>query len=149
MIYHPLYYPYNPPRETFLLDKKIWLIITCGNKNILDGQRTRIPIFFFLTVPKVVKPTNNKRYYKTLGTNLINSPMSPSSLANPSIHYLYCLSLTCSGGADGFPQQSGREGTLGCVLHYSLKFYDKDFLFVGFTTLGTFIEFLFVLFWVS
>ena len=69
MIDYPLYYLYNPPRETFLLDekiwyiihciipisfretflldKKIWLIITCGNKNILEGQRTRIPIFVF------------------------------------------------------------------------------------------------------
>ena len=33
-----------------------------------------------IIVPKVVKPTNNIRYYNTLGTSVINSPMSPPSL---------------------------------------------------------------------
>ena len=31
----------------------------------------------------------------------------------------------------------GREGKLGFLLHYSPKFYNHDFLFVGLTTLGT------------
>ena len=35
----------------------------------------------------------------------------------------------------------GRERTLGCLLHYFLKSYINVFLFVGLTTLGTFIEF--------
>ena len=35
---------------------------------------------------------------------------------------------------------TGREGTLGCLLYQSLKFYNNVFLFVGLTTLGTFIE---------
>ncbi len=30
--------------------------------------------------PKVVKPSNKKRYYKTLGTSSKDSPMSPASL---------------------------------------------------------------------
>ena len=33
-----------------------------------------------IKVIKVVKPTNKKMLPKTLGTNVINSPMSPSSL---------------------------------------------------------------------
>ena len=33
-------------------------------------------------VPKVVHPMYKKRYYKTLGTSVMNSPMSPSSLGN-------------------------------------------------------------------
>ena len=39
---------------------------------------------------------------------------------------------------------TGIEGTLGCLLHKSQKFYINVFLFVGFTTLGTFIVFLLV-----
>ena len=31
-------------------------------------------------VPKVVKLTNEKYYFKSLGTSVINSPMSPPSL---------------------------------------------------------------------
>ena len=34
-----------------------------------------------------------------------------------------------------------REGTLGCLLHFSPKFYNNVFLFVSLTTLGAFIEF--------
>ena len=30
--------------------------------------------------PKIVETTNKKRYYKTLGTGVTNSPMSPPSL---------------------------------------------------------------------
>ena len=30
-----------------------------------------------IKVPNVVKPKNKKRYYKTLGTSVINSPLSP------------------------------------------------------------------------
>ena len=33
-----------------------------------------------MKVPKVVKPMNGKRYFKTLGTTVINSQMSPPSL---------------------------------------------------------------------
>ena len=33
-----------------------------------------------LNVPKVVKQANEKRYHKTLGTSVINNPMSPPSL---------------------------------------------------------------------
>ena len=33
-----------------------------------------------IKVPKIVKPTNKKNYYKTLGTSVINDPMSPPSL---------------------------------------------------------------------
>ena len=32
----------------------------------------------FNKVPKIVKPMNTKRYYQTLGTSVINSPMSPT-----------------------------------------------------------------------
>ena len=47
--------------------------------------------------PKILKkkvlrddmPTNNKRYYKTLGTNVINSPISPSSLLTTNL-FMYC-----------------------------------------------------------
>ena len=46
-------------------------------------------------------------------------------------------------GSLGF--NSGREGTLGCLLHQSKKFYDNVFLFVSLKTFGTFIwEFLLV-----
>ena len=46
---------------------------------------------------------------------------------------------------------SRRERILGCLLHWSQKFYNKVFLFVGLTTMGTFIEFWMVgsLSWVS
>ncbi len=37
-----------------------------------------------IKVPKVGKPTIKKRYYKTLGTSVINSSMSPYSLAVPA-----------------------------------------------------------------
>ena len=33
-----------------------------------------------LKVPKVVKPTNKKMLLKTLGTSVMNSPLSPSFL---------------------------------------------------------------------
>ena len=36
--------------------------------------------------PKVVEPTNGKRYNKTLGTSVINSPMSSPSLGFTSIY---------------------------------------------------------------
>ena len=36
---------------------------------------------------------------------------------------------------------TGREGTLICLLHLSPKFYYNVFLFVGLTTLETFIKF--------
>ncbi len=37
-----------------------------------------------LKVPKMVKPTNIiKLYYKTLGTSVINNPVSPPSLLRP------------------------------------------------------------------
>ena len=36
---------------------------------------------------------------------------------------------------------SGREGTIGCLLHKSPKFYNIVFLFVGLRTLETFIKF--------
>ena len=36
-------------------------------------------------VPKAFKPTNKKTYYKTFGTSVINSPMSPPSLRSNSI----------------------------------------------------------------
>ncbi len=32
---------------------------------------------------KVVKPTNKKRFYKTLGSSVINSSISPPSLRKP------------------------------------------------------------------
>ena len=35
----------------------------------------------------------------------------------------------------------GREGTLGCLLNWSPKFYNNIFLFVGLTLFGTFIKF--------
>ena len=35
----------------------------------------------------------------------------------------------------------GRQGTLGCLLHQSPKFFNNVFLFIGWTTLGTFIKF--------
>ena len=36
---------------------------------------------------------------------------------------------------------SGREGTLGCLMHYSPKFYNDVIFFLGSTTLGIFINF--------
>ena len=43
------------------------------------------------------------------------------------------------------------EGTLGCLLHQSTKYYNNEFLFVGSTILGTFNEFWLAgsLIWVS
>ena len=37
--------------------------------------------------------------------------------------------------------QTEREGTIGCFLHKSPKFYNNDFLLVGSSTLGTLINF--------
>ena len=34
-----------------------------------------------------------------------------------------------------------REGTMGCLLHQSPKFYNNVFLFISFTTLGTLVNF--------
>ena len=42
----------------------------------------------FTKVPKVIKPTNKKRYCMTLGTSVINSPMSPLSLIWSAIRIL-------------------------------------------------------------
>ncbi len=36
---------------------------------------------------------------------------------------------------------AGREGAIDCLLHQSSKFYSSVFLFVGLSTLETFIEF--------
>ena len=41
--------------------------------------------------PKVVKPTNKKRYYKTLWTSVINNPMSPPSLYINSVIHKYSI----------------------------------------------------------
>ena len=34
-----------------------------------------------------------------------------------------------------------KDGTMGCLLHWSPKFYNNVFLFVGLTTLGTLVNF--------
>ena len=39
---------------------------------------------------------------------------------------------------------AGMEGTMGCLLHYSPKFCNNGFLFVGLITLGTFFKILIV-----
>ena len=49
------------------------------------------------------------------------------------------LNLLSSWMADTFTPE--REGTLGCLLHQSPKFYINIFLFVGLTTLGTIMNF--------
>ena len=54
--------------------------------------------------------------------------------------YLYPYKL-CVQGSSTYIIYSRREGTLGCLLHQSPTFYNNVFLFVGLTTLGTFIEF--------
>ena len=58
---------------------------------LLDNQLNEPTNQKSITVPKVVKPTNNKRYYKTLGTNVINSPMPPPSLVDMClVNVVYC-----------------------------------------------------------
>ena len=46
------------------------------------------PIKFHREVLKVVKPTNIKGYYKTLGTSVINSQLSPLSLRSVLLNNL-------------------------------------------------------------
>ncbi len=46
----------------------------------LDTQLNKPTNQNSLKVPNVVKPTNKKRYYKTLETSVINSPLAPLSL---------------------------------------------------------------------
>ena len=57
---------------------------------------------------------------------------------------IYCILM-------GISKLSGSEGTLGCLLHQSPKFYYNFFFFVGLTILGTLIEFWLIgsLSWVS
>ena len=50
--------------------------LTTTNKVVLAGE-IRAPEIKF---SKVVEPANIKRYYKTLGTRVINNPMSPPSM---------------------------------------------------------------------
>ena len=65
-----------------------------------------------ITAPKVVKPTNKKKhYYKTLGTSVINNPMS-----------------------------KGREETLDCKLYCPLKFINHNLSFVRLKTLVSLIK---------
>ena len=45
-------------------------------------------------VPKVVKPTHKKTLLNTLGTSVINSPLSPSFLIYPGIKIEICF-LSC------------------------------------------------------
>ena len=40
-----------------------------------------------------------------------------------------------------YTMNQGKKGTISCLLHQSLKFYNNGFLFVGLKTLETFIEF--------
>ena len=42
-----------------------------------------------LKSPKIVKPTNKKRYYETLWTSVINSPLSPPSLKKNSLNSFF------------------------------------------------------------
>ena len=53
---------------------KLKLVVeTCKHSTLLNIQSK------FTEVPKVVEPTNTKTYYKTLGTRVINTPLSPLS----------------------------------------------------------------------
>ena len=57
-----------------------------------------------------------------------------SDLSQYSIHF-HVINLKCQY------EISGREGTLGCLLHQAPKFHNNVSLFFAITTLGTFIEF--------
>ena len=46
----------------------------------LDTQLNEPTNQNLIKVPKIVKPMNKKVFYKTLGTGVINSPMSPPLL---------------------------------------------------------------------
>ena len=43
--------------------------------------------------------------------------------------------------SDNFSIKDQREGTMGCLLHWSPRFYSNVFLLVGLTTLGTSVNF--------
>ena len=55
----------------------------------VDTQRNEPINQNSLKVPKVVKPTKKKRNYKTLGTSVINSTLSPFLLFINHEHGLY------------------------------------------------------------
>ena len=61
-------------------NKNNLLNITISGWNIQTFNQMNQPIQFTMEVPKVVKPTNKKIYFKSLGTSIINSQMSPPSL---------------------------------------------------------------------
>ena len=55
----------------------------CRLKLVVETFNTELKTQFNLNlvkVPKVVKPTNKKRYCKTMRTSVINSRLSPLSL---------------------------------------------------------------------
>ena len=58
------------------VDYNQWLKHLDTHFNELTNQNS-------INAPKVVKPTIRKLYYKTLGTSVINSPISPISLILP------------------------------------------------------------------
>ena len=71
---------------TSSVDYNYWLKRLCTQLNDPTNQN-------LIKVPKVVKSTNKKGYYKTLGTTVIKSPISPyHHLKNNQIF----INLMCS-----------------------------------------------------
>ena len=63
---------------TPFVDYNLWL-------KRLDDQPNEPTNQYSIKVPKVVRPTNKKRFHKTLGTSKINTPMSPPFLSVMSL----------------------------------------------------------------
>ena len=83
---------------------------------------------------KLLSQRIRESYYKTLGTSVINSPMSPSFLLLEII--ITKTFLTTNPVLPRMYISSGREETLGCLLHRSPKFYNNVSSFVGSMNLG-------------
>ena len=63
----------------FYVDYNFWL--KCLDTQLIESTNKKL-----LKVPKVVKPTNRKTLLVTVGTSVINSPLSPFFLTMLSYH---------------------------------------------------------------
>ena len=79
----------------------------------------------------------NLRLMKEIGGTFNYPPMANPS--TPERVYLCPALAIAKFGPCRMHEEAGREGTLDCLFHLSPKFYNIVFLFVGLTTLGTFI----------
>ena len=96
----------------------------------MDTQFNDLTNHNSVKVPKVDNPTNKKRNYKSLGTIVMNSTMAPPSLVINN----YSLIINKLFAFEG--------GTLGVYYTYSQSFkITLVFSFVGLTTLGTLVNF--------